>query len=207
MYDRTYQDRALTFEASGGLINSTLVMQDRETDSYWPIMAGRSIAGEFQGQSLKEIAVNEKMPWKEWRRLHPKTLVLSIDGVEDIEEQYEGYFQSDEGYRGAKAADTRLDTKTPVFAFRLNNRLYAVAHDSLVGGKQFKLGGENVFLYRSNTDGLHDSTKAFLGQTDNCEFSPLTESFEGAQCPQPLIGFDTYWYNWSLNNPDTELLD
>jgi len=25
-------------------------------------------------------------------------------------------------------------------------------------------------------------------------------------CPQRFEGFDIFWYNWSLNNPETKLL-
>ena len=46
MYSREYQGRALNFEASGGLLNASLVMQDKETDTYWSIIEGKAIAGE-----------------------------------------------------------------------------------------------------------------------------------------------------------------
>lgn len=206
MYDRTYEDKVLTFEASGGLINSSLVMQDRETDSFWSIMRGQSLEGELQGQPLQEIAQNRKMRWGEWRQLHPDTLVLSVNGEEDTDPGYDGYFKSSEGFRGAAASDSRLQTKTPIFAFRFNGGSYAIPHESIVSGKALQLGGQSLFLFRSQEDELHDSTKAFQGSAENCEFQGSSESFIGSDCPQPLTGFDTFWYNWSLNNPDTELL-
>lgn len=206
MYDRTYDDRVLTFEASGGLINSSLVMQDRETDSFWSIMRGRSLEGQLQGTALKEIALNEKMTWAEWRQQHPDTQVLSVNGAEDQAPAYGDYYQSDAGYRGSQAGDTRLETKTPIFAFRLDQRSYAVAHSAVIGGRYLEVGGESVFLYRSGEDGLHDSTKAFYGPDPGCSFDTGTESFSGSDCPRALTGFDTFWYNWSLNNPETDLL-
>ena len=36
-------------------MNASLVMQDFETDSYWAILQGVSIAGEFKGTKLKEL--------------------------------------------------------------------------------------------------------------------------------------------------------
>jgi hypothetical protein len=206
VYDRTYLGKTLTFEASGGLINSSLVMQDRETDSYWSIMRGKSLAGELKGKPLQEVAKNQKMTWGEWRTLHPDTLVLSVDGHEDTDTGYDNYFSSSKGFRGATATDTRLGTKASVFAFRLEGNAYAVAHDTIVNGRSFDVGNETVFLFRSTDDGLHDSTRAFLGEIDTCSFDATTESYTGSHCPRALAGFDTFWYNWSLNNPDTVLL-
>ncbi|MFT5484256.1 MAG: hypothetical protein ACI9GW_002919 [Halieaceae bacterium] len=205
VYDRNYNGKQLTFEASGGLINASLVMQDRETDSYWAIMRGESLEGEMKGQALQEIAQNRKMTWGEWREKYPHTLVLSVDGHEDSEEAYDNYFQSSEGFRGATASDVRLPTKAPIFAFRLDGASYAVAHDTVVNGKLFQLASESVFLHRGPNDGLHDSTQAFSSTVTGCEFD--VEQDSGGDCAKPLLGFDTYWYNWSLNNPDTVLLE
>ena len=206
MYDRRYNDEVLTFEASGGLMNSSLVLQDRETDSYWPIMLGKSVHGELSGTAMKEIAVNRKMKWSEWISLHPDTLVLSVDGVEDQEDAYDNYFQSKEGFRNSIATDKRLETKTPIFAFRLEDKSYAVKYNDIIDGKQFKLGAQIAYLYRNPNDGLHDSTRAYLVAADSgCVLDSGNPTDQ--QCGEPLKGFDTFWYNWSLNNPDTLLLD
>ncbi|MBT4520072.1 MAG: DUF3179 domain-containing protein [Halieaceae bacterium] len=220
MYDRTVNNRELTFEPSGGLINASLVMQDKETDSYWPIMRGSAVEGELKGTSLTEVAVNKKMKWKDWKRKHPGTLVLSVAGREDSEQVYEGYFQSQDGFRDVNASDTRLQTKAPIFAFRWQGKNYAAAFGTFKNGHTWRLDDTHVFLFRAPSDELFKSTAAFLttnefaveggrwrtGGTD-CEFSPESQTFVGqGQCPQPLTGFDTFWYNWSLNNPDTLIL-
>lgn len=205
MYDRRVGGRVLTFEASGGLLNSSLVLQDRETDSYWPIMLGKSVHGELSGTPLKEVAVNRKMTWSDWVTLHPETLVLSVNGVEDQHDTYDNYFRSEKGFRDSKAKDKRLATKTPIFAFRLYSRSFAVRHDDIVGGKRFELGDQVAYLYRNQDQGLHDSTRAYLGAPNSsCQFD---ESPDDNECGDALVGFDTFWYNWSLSNPDTELLD
>ncbi len=133
MYSRRYDGQLLTFEASGGLINSSLVMQDRETNSYWAIMKGEAIAGLKKGTELAELPLGKKMKWKRWKRKHPDTLVLSVNGTED---------------------------------------------------------GQWVDI------------------SSGCRFDPDEEVFDGdtESCPKAFKGFDTFWYNWSLNNPSTELL-
>ena len=211
MYDRSYDNQTLTFEASGGLINSSLVMQDRETNSYWSIMRGQSLKGEHNGTALKEIALNDKTTWRKWREKHPTTLVLSVNGIEDRPQTYRGYFRSDEGFRGAQATDRRMATKESIFAFRLKHQSYAVKHRRLVGGQQFDVAGEIVYLHRNNHDRMQDSTKAFIGDPSHCRYDPQTEAFvrnsnDAVDCPIPLTGFDTFWYNWSLNNPETRVL-
>jgi len=207
VYDRRYGDKVLTFEASGGLLNSSLVLQDRETDSYWPIMHGKSLSGTLAGTEMKEIAVNQKMTWVRWRSEHPDTLVLSVNGIEDQENAYDHYFQSAEGFRNTQAEDKRLETKTPIFAFRLADKPYAVRYSDIVGGRRFQLDDQVAYLHRGVADGLLDSTVAYIGRSDsNCSFIEKTDSIAGVECDTPLKGFDTFWYNWSLNNPGTELL-
>ncbi|RMD94031.1 MAG: DUF3179 domain-containing protein, partial [Calditrichaeota bacterium] len=120
MYGREYQGKTLSFEPSGGLMNSSLVMQDRETDSYWSIMTGDAIGGKMKGEKLKELPVGVKMKWKDWIKKHPNTLVLSVQGREDVPRNvYRDYFRSGRGFRGIKAKDKRLKTKEPIFAFQL----------------------------------------------------------------------------------------
>ncbi len=60
-------------------------MRDRETDSWWSIMTSRAIGGPLDGAQLVELPVSTKSTWGQWRRAHPRTLVLSVDGVEYVE--------------------------------------------------------------------------------------------------------------------------
>ena len=220
MYDRKYGGRELQFEVSGGLLHASLVMQDKQTNSYWALMKGESIAGDFKGTRLRELPVNQKMMWRDWRTLHPDSLVLSVDGVEHIQgNYYADYFGSDEGFRGATATDDRLSTKTPVYVFRLGGEAYAVPYKSLRGGASFQAGDRVVFLYRSRKAKIFRSTVAFVlpegryrkdkqgwsEQSTGAVFDPGSGRFQGAASSRRLTGFDTFWYNWSLNNPETHL--
>ena len=82
MYGREYGGLTLSFEASGALKESSLVMRDLETDSWWSIMTGDAIGGELEGTRLEELPVGEKVRWEEWRRRHPDTLVLTLRDME-----------------------------------------------------------------------------------------------------------------------------
>lgn len=220
MYSREYDGLELNFEPSGGLVNSSLVMQDKQTDSYWSIMTGGSTAGRFKGTQLVEMPVTERVQWKQWRERHPETLVLSIRGSESDDDGYGDYWTSPVGFNGQRATDKRLQTKAPIYAFEYGGSKYAVPHTNFAGGHVFALGdGTHLFLYRepgaalfSGTDayssatGFHRDGETWVESATDARFDAATGTFSSAQLT-PFSGFDTFWYNWSLNNPGTKVLE
>ncbi len=221
MYGRRYVGKELRFEASGGLLHSALVMRDKETGSYWPIMSGLAAAGKLAGARLEELPLGEKMAWSDWVRKHPNTVVLSVDGVEHIANSpYDQYFASDSGFRQAEARDKRLATKEPIWAFELDGRQFAVPFRAFEDGGVFEVGERRIFLYRPKGAPLYASTRAFVAEgrilhaaedwthePSGARFDRVHGSFgKGAGGPRPLAGFDTFWYVWSLTHPDTEIV-
>lgn len=198
-------------------------MQDRETDSYWAIMSGESIAGKFKGTKLEELPIGEKMLWKDWAKKHPNTLVLSVGGREDASMVYRDYFASSRGFRGAKAKDKRFKTKEPIFSFHHQGQSYAVSHKKIIGGTTFDLGGFHLFMFRpkgapffqstvvyqSVGSGFRQENGEWIHPESGCKFNPKEGVFEGKEgsCPEKFSGFDTFWYNWSLANPETQVLN
>jgi hypothetical protein len=223
VYNRRINDLELHFENSGGLIHSALVIQDQETNTYWTLMSGKAIKGKLKGTPLVELPIGSKMTWKSWRTLHPHTLVLSVKNQEHVvANPYRQYFRSVEGYRQEKASDKRLPTKTMVFAFRYQNSPYAIEHRLLENGRAVSLEGINLFFYRSQGAPSLQSTIAFqsgaegflnvdnqwIDKATQASFNPLNLRFENSsEGPERMKGFDCYWYTWSLNNPDTRLLE
>lgn len=197
-------------------------MQDFETDSYWAIMSGKAIAGEMAGTELKEMPVSEKVQWQEWVKNYPNTVVLSVDGREDAPNVYRDYYSSKRGFRNTTAKDDRLNTKTPILAFQKDGKSYAIAHENVEGGKAVTLeGGIHLFFYRPKGASPFASTVVYQAtqrgfteddgtwhhKASGCTFDPESQSFQGTDaCPERLAGLDTFWYTWSLSNPDTELL-
>lgn len=198
-------------------------MQDRETDSYWAIMTSEAIAGKMKGARLKELPVSEKMQWKDWLKKHPKTMALSVNGREDVPfNPYTDYFRSEQGFRGTRAKDKRLKTKEPIFAFHLEGQSYAAPHSAFEGGKNFDLGSVKLFLYRPPKANIFYSTVAYVSSgagfkhengnwyhiESGRRFDPESGLFEKGEAtePQRFHGFDTFWYNWSLSNPNTRVL-
>ncbi len=88
-----------TFGVSGKLVNSNLVMYDRETDSRWPQVLATAMSGPFEGQSLTEFPVTWTS-WEEWKETHPDTVVLSEETgyVRNYERDPYGQYNPPRGY-------------------------------------------------------------------------------------------------------------
>jgi hypothetical protein len=219
VYSRRYDGRDLHFEASGGLVNSSLILQDRGTNSYWSIMKGKSTAGQHRGTSLVELPGTKKTRWMNWARRHPDTRVLSVGGREHAEDSYAGYWEDPQGFRGQAARDSRLSTKTPIFAFERRGHRVAIAHERIEGGYAGNApSGELVFFFRPKRASMFESTTAFVSRAgfvldakgwteleSGAVFDTQQGIFRGGEV-EPLNGLDTFWYNWSLNNPTTKLM-
>lgn len=77
MYDRTVDDRVLTFRVSGKLWMRSLVMGDAETESEWSHLLGRAMAGPLKGKTLDPI-ITDMVTWEAWHDEHPGTTVLDM---------------------------------------------------------------------------------------------------------------------------------
>lgn len=223
MYSRKFGDDELQFEASGGLIHASLVMMDKQSDSYWSLMEGKSLAGKYRGTALQELPFGEKMQWKDWIGKHPDTKVLSIEGETHVDNNpYDNYFSSENGFRGSIAQDERLPTKEPIYAFELGEKAFAVPFSGFVDGGAFQVGEEHLFLYRPQGVEIFHSSAAYRsragfeqrdgrwiekgsGAVFDLESQTFRSGSEAVEV-QHLGGFDTFWFNWSMSRPRTEIV-
>jgi len=216
VYDRSYDGKELNFEASGALESASLVMRDRETDSWWSLMSSRAIGGELDGADMVEMPVSQKMRYADWVEQHPDTLVLSVDGVEHVDNSpYDNYFgDGEKTFRGIEVEDDRLGPKESIYAFWWEDRPLAVAHASIEGGRVLPLPGSGhvLVLWREVGAELFESTRVRI-----VEAAPGSEEIDAKEFFAALdageisgasgaSGFDTYWYTWVLVNPQTDLL-
>lgn len=92
-YIRELDGSAVEFGTSGRLYKNDLVMYDRQSGknqltplgadltnagNLWSQMLGQAIVGERAGQKLVKVPTFV-MEWRDWKRIHPDTLVLSTD--------------------------------------------------------------------------------------------------------------------------------
>ena len=197
-------------------MDASLVMRDRETDSWWSIMTSDAIGGELDGTDLVELPQGEKATWKNWRQRHPNTLVLSVDGAEHIDNNpYDNYFASEGTFRDLKIDDQRLAPKDSIYSFWWGDEPYAVPHSSFAGGKVLEVegwGDQRLFLYRGKKASIFESTQAWIvpealiaDVKKPRDFLALVTA-DGENGAQRLTGFDTFWYNWVSVNENTRLV-
>jgi hypothetical protein len=220
VYDRRVDGRELHFEPSGVLMHGSIVMQDRETESFWPLLHERSLYGPLAGKDLTRIPGATKARWADWVRDHPTTRVWSLDGRQSLGgNPMVRYQASSLGYRGIDTKDKRLPTKETVFGFTSGGRAYAAAAADLEGGRAFPVGDLWVLLHRPRGANLDEPTSAYVSrdgfarQGDSwvekgtgARFDGVHGRFVGEKTPDRLEGFDAFWYVWSLNYPETVLL-
>jgi len=197
-------------------MDASLVMRDRESDSWWSIMTSDAISGDLEGAELVVLPAGEKVTWKDWRRRHPDTLVLSVEGEEHIDNNpYDNYFSSDGTFRDLEIEDKRLEPKAPIYSFWFGGEPWAVPHKAYRGGKVFDvegLGGKRLLLYRTRKGPIYEGSRAYL----------VSEALASAHSPKELLamvdsengngmeilpGFDTFWYTWVAVNENTHLIE
>lgn len=74
-FDPVVNGKPLHFEVVG-LYNAVVALYDRETDSVWSQVEGRALKGPLAGTRLKTGPLLDTT-WKQWKELHPDTLVMS----------------------------------------------------------------------------------------------------------------------------------
>jgi hypothetical protein len=195
-------------------MDASLVMRDRETDSWWSIMTSDAIGGALDGTRLVVLPAGEKVAWKEWSRRHPDTLVLSVEGEEHVDNNpYDNYFASEDTFRDLEIEDDRLDPKEPIYSFWFDGDPWAVPHRAFRGGKVLELegiDGKRLLLYRGKKVPIYQSSRAYLIEAELAsvhkpkELLAMAES--GAEGIETLPGFDTFWYTWVAVNKNTHLV-
>ncbi len=118
------QEGAFEFGTSGLLYRSNKLMFDRQTRSLWNQFTGEPVVGPMAQSGVRlKILPTTVTSWRDWRRLHPETRVLSLEtgfardygsGV-----AYRDYFASPDLLFPALSRDDRLAQKDRVFGIRV----------------------------------------------------------------------------------------
>ena len=222
------------FGTSGKLYNSNLVMYDDKTDTYWTQVGGKAIVGELTGAKLKQIPI-DTMLWKDWKKLHPNTQVLSRNtgyirayGLDP----YGDYYSNDFVGFGASFSDARLHPKTMVSGITINgiakaypveevgkaglvndvvnNLSILVVKDPSIDVKQFEINP--LRTYNRELEGkilefeLQEG-KLFDKQTSS-QWNFDGVAIDGQYKGKRLLTIDStsaMWFSWLSFNPKTEL--
>ena len=130
MYSRELDGETYTFGVSGKLFRDALLMYDHQTRTLWSHITGEAVEGELKGRRLKMLVSTPRITWKDWKRNHPLTKVLSVANdfrrpgkqVQEIRtDNYAMYHASpDAGISGTQYIDNRLMNKELVVGVRIN---------------------------------------------------------------------------------------
>ncbi|MFQ5927831.1 MAG: DUF3179 domain-containing protein [Terriglobia bacterium] len=222
------EGKTFTFGSSGLLYRSNKLMYDHQTESLWMQLMGEPVAGRLaeSGIKLKVLPV-VVTTWKEWRRKHPKTQVLSLEtGYKkdySHHELYSKYFASPDPWFPVRERDKRVKPKEEVFTLVVNGRPKAyvvrklrgkqVVNDTLGGEKivlvtNGKTGavrayrrGERRFEARKSSDEVADSQD---GSVWSVREAALVARSSGERLPR-VAGHVAYWFAWYLFYPQTLL--
>jgi uncharacterized protein DUF3179 len=231
---RTRDGAMLTFGTSGKLVNSNLLMYDRQTDSQWPQILGMAIDGKNKGTVLEEIPL-AWTHWSRWRRRHSDTLVLSSDT---------GYFRSygSDPYGSYGRSGTYYDSGGPLFPVMSKNdrfRPKEVVVGVKTNGKQIALHKQTVRTKKVNNTSLGGVPLVALYDQDldlvrvfvrHVKEKSTNFSFENGRIADELTGsswtadgrsiegkmsgsqlkqqasYDVMWFAWYAFFPETQVL-
>ena len=233
VYTRTVEGEELNFGVSGKLYKDALVMFDRETNSLWTQVDGSVLRGELEGRQLTRVPALQTS-WKQWKKLHPDTLVLKKAARERKEK---GSFYADYhanpgmmGINDTQNPDSRLPGKSLVVTVRDGNDALAVPveklekkplHQTEVAGTPlavvFDRNSETARVFDRRVEGRTLSFEVGRRRGEihlrDAETGTLWSGLTGKAVKGELAGKElkavphmvNYWFAWAAYNPRTRV--
>lgn len=219
-----FQGKSTTFGTSGKLLNSNLVMYDRQSDSEWPQILGAAITGPKKGTRLIGFPV-VWTTWGRWKAAFPETAVLSRStgslrayGTDPYGSyRRDGtYYQEGGPMFPVLARDDQLPDKHVVIGIEHGAQAAAVSKDALRKNRfaVFKLAGDDVVVIYDEAldDGLAYRTggKKFSARegkvvdASGATWNVWGKSNRGDQL-EFVSSFDVMWFGWHAFHPDAEV--
>lgn len=222
---------AIAFKAdlgtSGMLLNSNSVYYDRKTESLWPQLLGKAIAGDRRGEKLETVP----LVWASWenaKSVYPEAMILSRETGFDKSYGFDpygsyaddaSYYQTGKPFFPLMNDDDRLDDKAVVVGLRNET-------DELIAIPKSKIQEEKVVEIRNYVFFWDDELGAAFGYSeslgelqftykdglftapDGGEWNGRGEATSDDDCcllPVPLI--ESMWFAWAAFYPETEITE
>ena len=232
VFSRKISGQVLTFGVEGVLWRDNLVLFDRQSNSWWSQGRAQAIHGKYAGTNLDYYYNSSVMTWKEWRALHPATLVLVKQTDEDkasISEDRKAYRTNQRvGATGRAVVGGALPPKVFVAGFKVKGQPYAVAIDDLKDREflQLDADGVSVVVVRTSDQlsarvylaGAHQFTSAqkqgprtlLMDQKTGSSWDGLEGHATGGalkgQSLQEVAAVTGFWFAQFTFNPTTKVL-
>lgn len=203
------------FGVSGNLVNSNLVMYDRDTDTWFPQVLAVGIRGPHAGAALVERPM-VWTTWERWRAAHPETEVLSTRTgfARNYERDPYGAYNPPSGYYRADSPrlfpvmneDDRFPPKAMFVAGRTSDAAVAFALDTL--REQPRLVQDSAHgPFTAIYDETLDTGYIFRGVSDaRATLDPHVTagvSWAGGTALEPVNTFQAMWFAWAAFYPET----
>jgi hypothetical protein len=222
----------LTFGTSGKLVNSNLLMYDRQTDSQWPQILGQAITGSLTGTSADEIPL-VWTTWERWKAQGVDAPVLSAETGHLRgygQDPYGSYAGSDQGYYDDDGLifpvlheDPRFSPKEVVVGVKVGAARLAIPKEGALekGAWNLALAGQPLVAVRDAaletvwvfSRQLGDRTVTFQFEESTLRdeeggtwhrMGPVLEGPSGERLPTVPF-YDAMWFGWYAFFPDTEV--
>lgn len=183
VFDRDLPNGVTTFGVSGGLIESNMIMYDRETESLWQQSTGKGIAGDYLNEELNKVPF-QLLTLGEVRSQYPNAQVLSEDtgfSRDYVNNPYSGYDESENFYFRPSRVDERYPSKDIFVAFKVNDTPVASPWLLLENGQSYTTEVNSEIITLSK------------------EKSELTiTNRSGDKIPF----YFEMWFSWAIQNPE-----
>lgn len=204
-------------------------MFDRQTDTLWTQVDGRSVKGRLFGRRL-DIVPSVHATWKEWVTLYPDSHVLKKRG--EFRSSYDRYNRSASqlGIMGRRNPDSRLPGKERILGIRAGDTAMAFPVKAVrkarlvhaqVGPLPLLLIAPDpklpVLAYERRTRGKELTFRIELEEGRSVLRDPQTGStweiatgkatagpLAGAQLPR-ATAFPAFWFGWRGYFPNSEI--
>jgi hypothetical protein len=220
---------------NAGLVGGNEIFKDRETDSRWQQSSLEAISGPLRGEHL-QLYPFLLTDWREWRRLHPDSLVLKpLPGyAERIPEKNAmiraGLTGEGDAPKSVLRVDVRLKPRAMILGLDLAGMNEAFPLTELRKARVLQIDfGDNPVLLVHQPES--DTTTAFIArvagktlhfEAANAGTTALTDRETNShwtaygECTagrlkgsrlETLILEPEYWFAWSEFHPDTKIFD
>ena len=213
---------------SGFLFQSNKLMYDHSTQSLWSTIDGKPVIGPLVNKNilLKSFPVVTSS-WKEWRRRHPGTKVLSLNTAysRDYSEgaAYRDYFSTDDLMFPVKALDKRLNNKDEVLIVRADSYKedpLAILVKYLIKKKwlQVKIGEQSIIVLTDNSGAAraYDAQNIkFKNSKNGVLYDSLGQQWqlkedylvnETNDRLNRVVAHNIFWFAWYNAYPETRLI-
>jgi hypothetical protein len=180
------------FGTSGKLINSNLIMYDRQTESYWSQILGQAISGPLAGEKLDRF----QLTWTNWSNIKAKyeranvlsnKTGFSRDYTSDPYGSYRinqsgNYYVNENLFFDVLSKDDSLKRKDIVIAGEYKGQHFAIEKEFIVREKEisFKIAEEQLTAF----------------------YEPELDTVKVRHDDEELVVFDVMWFGWHAFYPE-----